>query len=106
MQTKLKKLLEIFLSTKKIILIAMGIISLHTFALDFPEKFLFGVANAPAHVEDQLDDPWMDFAKRGNTKSFLNHTRPDDRLEFWTRPEVEINLASDLGVDVFRLGID
>ena len=84
----------------------MGIISLHTFALDFPENFLFGVANAPAHVEDQLDDPWMDFAKRGNTKSFLNHTRPDDRLEFWTRPEVEINLASELGVDVFRLGID
>ena len=26
------------------------------------DRFFFGIATAPAHVEDSLDDMWLDFA--------------------------------------------
>ena len=29
---------------------------------DFGDNFEFGLATAPAHVEDQLDDAWLAFA--------------------------------------------
>lgn len=77
-----------------------------TYALELPKDFLFGIANAPAHVEDKINDPWMRFAKAGKSKAFLNQISPEKRLEFWTKPEVEINLASELGVQIFRLGVD
>jgi len=72
----------------------------------FPPEFMFGIANAPGHVEDQLDDIWMDFGRNGNIKAFLNQTLPEERLRFWTQPEIEIDLAHELGVQVFRLGVD
>lgn len=75
-------------------------------AQTFPSDFEFGVSNASAQVEDDLNDAWMSFAKAGNTKAFLNETKPEKKLEFWTKPEVEINLASELGVKVFRMSID
>ncbi len=107
MQIKLKMQSEKFLNINKFILAFAGIFfGLNSYALKLPEDFLFGVANAPAHVEDELNDPWMMFAKQGKTKAFLNQYAPQKRLEFWTKPEVEINLAKDLGVNVFRLGID
>ena len=68
--------------------------------------FFFGLATAPAHVEDQLDDTWLRFAEAGEVKAYHNQVRPGDRLEFWTNPEVEIQLAADTGVKVFRLGVD
>jgi len=72
----------------------------------FPDSFLFGVANAPGHVEDQLNDTWMEFAKEGKIKAFNNQMNPEARLEFWTKPEVELDLAQKLGVTIFRLGVD
>jgi len=74
--------------------------------ITFPKDFLFGIANAPGHVEDQLDDIWMDFGRDGNIKAFLNQHAPEERLQFWTKPEVEIELAAELGVQIFRLGVD
>ena len=70
------------------------------------QDFMFGIANAPGHVEDQLDDTWMDFGRDGNIKAFLNQPLPEERLRFWTQPEIEIDLAHELGVQVFRLGVD
>jgi len=35
---------------------------------DFGPDFTFGLATAPAHVEDRLDDSWLDFAKRGKVR--------------------------------------
>jgi len=32
---------------------------------DFGPDFYFGLATAPAHVEDDLNDSWLQFAKRG-----------------------------------------
>ena len=34
--------------------------------------FFFGLATAPAHVEDQLDDAWIEFAKSTPTKKAEN----------------------------------
>jgi beta-glucosidase/6-phospho-beta-glucosidase/beta-galactosidase len=70
------------------------------------KDFFFGIANAPVQVEDQLDDNWMKFALSGKTKAFLNVENPESKLEFWSKPEIEIELAHELGVNVFRLGID
>jgi hypothetical protein len=36
--------------------------------VDFGPDFTFGLATAPAHVEDNLDDSWLDFAKRGKVR--------------------------------------
>lgn len=33
------------------------------FSVDGEEEFFFGLATAPAHVEDRLDDAWLQFAE-------------------------------------------
>lgn len=72
----------------------------------FPSDFFFGIANAPAHVEDNLSDIWTDFAEQGGVAAFNNQTAPTRRLDFWSHPEVELDLAKELGVQVFRIGVD
>lgn len=72
----------------------------------FPSNFDFGVATAPAHVEDNLDDAWLEFAKQGGVAAYRNVSQPERRLDFFTNPEVEIKLAAEAGVKVFRLGVD
>jgi len=72
----------------------------------FPKDFFFGVANAPAQVEDNLDDAWLEWAINGNVRAFYNYDKPEKRINFWTDPEREIIEAKKLGVTVFRLGID
>lgn len=70
------------------------------------EKFQFGIATAPAHVEDRLDDSWAEWARAGRIP-FNNGTWRDlDRLRFWSDPRREIELAASLGVKLFRFGID
>lgn len=77
-------------------------------AADFgtQDEFFFGLATAPAHVEDQLDDSWLRFAKEGGVAAWHNQIRPEDRNMFWSNPEVELDLAAETGIKVFRLGID
>lgn len=72
----------------------------------FPDSFLFGVATAPGHVEDQLDDIWMEFGDKGGIKAFKNQVSPEKRLQFWTKPEIELDLAQKLGTQIYRLGVD
>ena len=68
-------------------------------ALDFRDgNFYFGVATAPAHVEDQLDDIWLDFADQGGVRAFFNTPKAEERLRFWTHPEEEIRLVKESGV--------
>lgn len=71
-----------------------------------PDDFFFGVANAPAQVEDGLDDTWMEFALAGKSAAFNNQVSPTEKLQFWTHPEIEIDMAAKTGVTVFRMGID
>jgi galactolipid galactosyltransferase len=72
----------------------------------FSKDFMFGLATAPAHVEDQLDDVWLDFAKHGKVAAISGDIHPEERLQFWAHPEKEIDLAAATGIHVFRLGID
>jgi beta-glucosidase/6-phospho-beta-glucosidase/beta-galactosidase len=72
----------------------------------FPKNFEFGLATAPAHVEDRLNDSWLEFAKRGGVKAYNNHSDPETRLRFFSDPEPEIILAKEAGSKVFRLGVD
>ncbi|XRB05444.1 galactolipid galactosyltransferase [Pycnococcus provasolii] len=74
--------------------------------LAFPAGFSFGIATAPAHVEDQLDDAWLEFARKGRVAAWKNAVAPEQRIKFWSEPHEEIHLASELGVDTFRLGVD
>ncbi|CAM6124246.1 unnamed protein product [Calypogeia fissa] len=73
-------------------------------------KFFFGLATAPAHVEDGLNDTWLEFAKGHDgtypVRAWQNVPIPDQRLRFWTEPEIELDLAKEVGITVFRLGID
>jgi beta-glucosidase/6-phospho-beta-glucosidase/beta-galactosidase len=75
----------------------------------FDKDFFFGIATAPAHVEDQLDDVWLEFARdtqKKGVKAWHNAGHPELRLNFWTDYKTEIDLARKLGVKVFRMGID
>ncbi len=72
----------------------------------FPADFFFGLATAPAHVEDQLDDQWLKFAQDGHVAAWKDVPRAAERLDFWSRPEVEIEIAAQTGVRVFRMGVD
>lgn len=72
--------------------------------------FFFGLATAPAHVEDQLEDAWLEFARtsasRRPVKAWHTVPLPEERLRFWSEPEVEMGLAKEGGATVFRLGVD
>ena len=74
--------------------------------ISFSPDFLFGVSNAPGQVEDKLNDIWQDFGREGKLSAYQNQDFPEERLRFWTEPEIEIDLAAELGVHVFRLGVD
>ena len=45
--------------------------------VSFPKEFEFGLATAPAHVEDGLNDTWAEFAKRGGVRAYHNHHQPE-----------------------------
>jgi beta-glucosidase/6-phospho-beta-glucosidase/beta-galactosidase len=70
------------------------------------ESFFFGLATAPAHVEDKLNDAWADFADNGKVSSFKNQAIPHERLRFWSDYKTEIDVAASTGVRVFRMGLD
>jgi len=70
------------------------------------DEFFFGLASAPGHAEDQLEDGWMRAARQGKVAAWNNQAVPEKRLEFWTKPEVELDLAQQTGISVYRLGVD
>ena len=45
--------------------------------------FIFGVATAPAHVEDGLNDVWLDFAKSGGVAGFDKTPYAAERTRYW-----------------------
>jgi galactolipid galactosyltransferase len=86
----------------KIVLALLVLLTLSFKALGFD----FGVANAPGQVEDELSDTWLEWAHAGNIQGWQQNANPEKRLQFWTHPEVELDLAKKLGVQSFRMGID
>ena len=74
-----------------------------------PQKdFLWGMATAPAHVEDDLDDIWLAFALDVTkpVKAWLRVPYAADRLRFWSDYKTEIDLLAKLHVNIYRLGVD
>jgi len=71
-----------------------------------PADFFFGLATAPAHAEDKLHDSWLDFAHKGGVAAWKNVGLPEERLRAWTDPEVDIRLAAEAGIQVYRMGVD
>lgn len=67
---------------------------------------VFGLATAPAHSEDQLNDAWVDFARSGGVAAWKNADRPEERLRFWTEPETELDWAQASGIRTLRVGLD
>lgn len=69
----------------------------------FPDSFFFGVSNAAGQVEDQLSNNWSRFADNGQVPQFQKIPLASDRIRFWSQPFVDLDLAQELGCDVFRL---
>ncbi len=69
-------------------------------------NFFFGLATAPAQVEDQLEDSWIQYGREGKIAAFKNQFEPEKRTLFWTQPEADLDLARDSGAKVIRMGID
>ena len=72
----------------------------------FPREFDFGIATAPAHVEDQLSDSWLEWGETGQIPFFKNTPFASERLRFWSDPEPELELMRGLGVNSMRMGVD
>jgi hypothetical protein len=66
------------------------LLHLTAFSSPFPPDFDFGVANAPGQAEDELQDIWAEWGALGNIRSWQSTVNPANRLEFWTKPETEI----------------
>lgn len=43
---------------------------------------------------------------RNQVAAWKNHRKPEERLRFWTHPEIEVDLAVQAGAKVLRLGVD
>jgi beta-glucosidase/6-phospho-beta-glucosidase/beta-galactosidase len=71
----------------------------------FPPDFFFGVSNAANQVEDNLEDNWLRFSQQNKLRCFEDSPAKYDRIRFWSEPQVELDLAQDLGVQVFRLSL-
>lgn len=71
----------------------------------FP-NFVFGLATAPAHSEDNLNDSWLSFARSGGVAAWQNTEKPEERLRFWSEPEVELAWTASTGVQSIRIGLD
>ncbi|MBM3382934.1 MAG: glycoside hydrolase family 1 protein [Betaproteobacteria bacterium] len=94
----------------KSILLAFLCGSLTAFSQSFsfkdPSPFVFGLATAPAHSEDALPDAWLNFAREGGVAAWKNVARADERLRFWSDPDVELAWAAASGAKSLRLGLD
>lgn len=74
--------------------------------MDFGDDFEFGLATAASHIEDNLEDSWLEFARRGGVRAFHGVEHASDRLRFYTHPLTEIKLAAESGVQIFRMSIN
>ena len=94
----------------KSIVLLSTLISFHAFAQSVSFKkypnFVFGLATAPTHSEDDLNDAWLTFARAGGIAAWRNIHKPEERLRFWSEPEVELGWTASTGVRSIRIGLD
>jgi beta-glucosidase/6-phospho-beta-glucosidase/beta-galactosidase len=69
--------------------------------------FMFGIALAPAQSEDHLNDSWIAWANQGQVKAFFNTPNPQDRLWFWSDPQLTLDPIQTVPeLQIIRLGVD
>ena len=91
------------------LIMLLALMSLPAFAqsISFKDRpFVFGLATAPAHSEDALEDSWVEFARAGGVAAWKNADNPEERLRFWSEPETELDWAKLSGVKTLRLALD
>ncbi len=72
--------------------------------LDFPKKFLWGTATAGHQIEGHNDkSDWWRFEQEGKVK---DGTKTGRNIDYWNRYEEDHALMSELGYQVFRLGVE
>ena len=71
--------------------------------VELGEGFRLGVASAPAHAEDQLNDAWLEFCRAGHCHAWLDVPRAEERLRLWSEPEVELDIAAALNVTAMEI---
>ncbi|MEN9809532.1 MAG: hypothetical protein RLZZ488_1099 [Pseudomonadota bacterium] len=94
---------------RHIALLLMLILPCAAFAQDISFKnrpIVFGLATAPAHSEDNLNDSWLNFAQSGGVAAWKNVDFPEQRLRFWSEPETELDWAQSTGIKTLRIGLD
>lgn len=72
----------------------------------FDQDFEFGLATASSQSEDDLEDSWLEHARRGNVRAFHHVAHPASRLRFFSNPLTEIQLAAQAGVQIFRMSVN
>jgi beta-glucosidase/6-phospho-beta-glucosidase/beta-galactosidase len=77
-----------------------------SFSFKNETQFVFGLATAPAHSEDSLEDSWVKFARADGVAAWKNVPQPEERLRFWSDPETELAWAESSGAKSLRLGLD
>ncbi len=75
-------------------------------SISFPSDFEFGVSNAAVQVEENSQEIWNMFFNSGGGVAYKNTPLPENKINFWSHPEIDIKLAKELGVKVFRLSLD
>lgn len=59
------------------------------------EPFFFGFGISHSQVEDQIVDDWIRWGRSGRIAAWLNDPRPEERVQFWSRPEVSLRSVTD-----------
>lgn len=73
-------------------------------SFSLPEGFLLGVATSGAQIEGgDKNNSWFDWAQRGHIKDGANLC---DCVDHWDRYEEDITLMADMGIKVYRLGVE
>jgi len=69
-------------------------------------RIQFGVAEAPAQVEDGLNDIWEEWGSKSRIAGYQEAPLASERVGFWSNPDRELDLAAELKIKVYRLGVD
>ncbi|MGC9325521.1 MAG: family 1 glycosylhydrolase, partial [Desulfomonilia bacterium] len=75
-------------------------------AITVPEEFLFGVANSGYQVEGGYNQPGCPYNNFARWELSGRVERTGDACNFWSRYQDHIDLASSLGLNAFRMGIE
>ena len=72
---------------------------------DFGPEFFFGLASAPGHAEDKLEDGWQRFANEGKVAAY-NNVIIQKKIMVLDGASGGAILGEKAGIGVYRMGVD